>query len=134
MRGMSKKAKADSYDALRDERDAYASFARYAVEAVQPGAIECVNRNDTDGGEYEYRLYCPMRADGGLIVAIWRYPGQRPNVECKLFDAWLRGIASLPDGAGYLDIKIAAERLRRARSAQIARHNAAALESRPASE
>ena len=115
MRKMSKAAKIEHYDRLKDERDAYERFAWHIVNGHKPDAVEKVTGSGTDDeGVLEFKLYGALRMDGGLLVTVYSHPvNEFDSVECERFEDWMRRIESKPFGIGNLtEIKIACERLR----------------------
>lgn len=115
MRKMSKAAKAEAYDALKREREVYAELAWLTFNEHKPDAVESFIRDDS---EYEFRLYGATRAHGGIVVCVFRHPGQTNGIDAIYFDDWILYTNSLPYGCGNsTEIKIATERLRVERNA-----------------
>lgn len=112
MRGMSKAAKAEAYDALARERDVHREFVWLIANGYEPDAVETVEH---DGDTYEFKLYGARRLCGGLAVKVFKSPGQSHSVEIWYFDDWFQTMRNWPYGDFYTECKIAAERLSVAR-------------------
>jgi hypothetical protein len=111
---MSKKAKADAYDAVKARADLLHE-ALWNLINRQPIAVECVTRDD--GATEEFRLYSVERSHGGIVVHLFVCPGQSTSVDVDTADSWFQGLARLPHGIGAsTELKIAAERLQSVRA------------------
>lgn len=106
---MSKAAKAEAYGALEVERDLWAQLAWHNVNGHAPDAMQVVEH---DGDTYEYRLYGAQRANGGILVTVFRSPGQSASLEVFRFDDWLNTMNKWPFGNFYTEVKISADKLR----------------------
>lgn len=62
------------------------SRALMLVVEGTPYATEIVKGEEYPEDEWEYRLYEPMGADGGIVVEIFRHPGQRDQVDARYLD------------------------------------------------
>ena len=114
MRGMSKAAKAEAYDALRKDRDAAQEIATALLTGEEPDATAHICE-DVDG-EYEFRLYRCLRAHAGIVVEIYRHCDQKASISIRHCDDFLATINRLPYQGFFTDLKIAADTLRRARA------------------
>jgi hypothetical protein len=61
-------------------------IARTALQLALTKRPDASERVRVDGGCYVLRLYGTKRADGGILVVIWKCPGQSDSIESFLFD------------------------------------------------
>jgi hypothetical protein len=106
MRPMSKKAKAESYDALKNERDALAEYAWHIVNRKDADAFTTIEGSLTIGevtrlddmlkGEVtRFDVYGMDRAHGGIVVIAHYYDDQSASCTVEYFEAWAAKIHNL---------------------------------------
>lgn len=128
---LSKKAKAEAYDALDRQCSIYRHYAHLLANGESPQAEETIQRIDEDGYEdvYSYQLYDCLQSWGGLLVIVSNIAGNRRKwVDVHVFDDYDAEARAMPLGIGMnTDIRNAVDRLRAARRAIFDRESHAAF-------